>query len=397
MSTRPLLPRLPLLGLLMLLAWPAALHAQEGGAEEEGPQGCRRCDHRGVVDCGEHDEELRALEPHVFCNVNAACVDCGGALVIDCEKCDGGPENAAMEARRAELAAWAAQKHEVEGFVERALLRIDSPHLELLGSIDELQLTKKKRIGGHRFLHWLARDGEKAAVLIEQHYGAKREDFKAAQRLWFWQEMEDHKRIMADYLGSGGSGDFKALGRAPLFSVCTSDEVFGNDATALLTLGVHNVTHMMLSNHKREEWIGDLGAGWFDAGAAHWYEEKVFGIHRHYCVDEAPLPYDWNEGMWRAELRKLLDKEKDSILPALVRKQTGELRDYEHAQSWSVYDWLVATKPEALAPMLAGLKDRQPSRDLFQELLEMNLIEAEQAWRAWVDENYPRRPLKKPR
>lgn len=386
----------PLLAALstLLLLGPLAIAGAQEPATEDVPAGCRRCDHRGVVDCKQHDDELREMEAQVLCSQAAACTDCGGALVVDCERCEGGPENAAMEARRAELAAWAAIPHEVEAFLERDVLQIDSVHLQLLGSIDELKLSKKKRIDGHHFLHLVARDSEKAAVLIADHYGAERKDYLAAQRLWFWQDMADHKRIMADFLHSSGSGDFKGLGRTPLFSVCTSDGVFLDDFKSLHSLGVHNTVHMLLSNFDREEWIGDLGAGWFDAGAAHWYEEKVLGIHRHYCVDEAPFPFNWNEGLWRAELRKVLDKEKSSILPSLVRKQTGEMMDHEHAKAWSVYDWLAATRPETLKPMLAGLKNRQKSRDLFQEFVGLNLIEAEVEWRAWVDANYPRKEKK---
>ena len=60
-------------------------------------EGCKRCDHRGVVACPRHDGEMRAHEAHVlFCSVAAACADCGGALVVDCERCEGGPDNAGM-------------------------------------------------------------------------------------------------------------------------------------------------------------------------------------------------------------------------------------------------------------------------------------------------------------
>ena len=49
--------------------------------------GCRRCDHRGMVACGEHPEyEVGVL----YCNVAAACELCGGSLLVDCKYCDGG-------------------------------------------------------------------------------------------------------------------------------------------------------------------------------------------------------------------------------------------------------------------------------------------------------------------
>lgn len=381
--------------MLLLLATlcfaPLAAPDQSGA-----PVGCRSCKQRGVVDCARHDEELRELEPSVFCSAAAACPDCAGALMVDCPKCEGGPETAAMEARRTEIAAWlaASGEHAAETALGRLVLRIEAPHAHYAAEIVELKDGKKK-VDGHLFLHRLARDGERAAQLLAESYGLERErDYRAPMRLWFWQDAKTHTTLMREVLKSGSTGDFKLLGRKPVFSVCTSDEVFEDDYWRLLTLGTHNLVHMLQSNVWDEEWIGDQGGGWFDSGAAHWVEEKIYARVRHYCIEEAGQTPDFENGVWRAAVRAWLTKREGAILPALVKKQTGEMMPEEHALAWSFYDWLAATRPQALAPLLRSLKQRVPAREALPEHAGLGIVEAEQEWRTWVKENYPSREKK---
>jgi len=200
--------------LAALCAFPLA-----GAQEPAAPTGCKACKQRGVLDCPAHDEDLRALEETVFCSAAAACADCGGALRVDCPKCPGGPESAPVAARRAEIAAWlaASGKHAAEEALGRPVLRVESEHLRLAAEIAVLKDGKKK-VTGHAFLHHLARDGERAAALLAVPYGIERErDYRAPMRLWFWQRMEAHELLMREVLKSGSTGDFKLLGRKPIF------------------------------------------------------------------------------------------------------------------------------------------------------------------------------------
>lgn len=376
----------------------AVLLAPAAAQEQPELKGCKQCKERGVLDCKRHDEDLRALEAESYCSEAAACPDCGGALVVDCPKCPGGPDSAPAEARRAELAAWfaAAGPHPAAEALGRPVLRVETAHLRLAAEIDALRDGKKK-VSGHAFLHHLARDGERAAAMLAEQYHVERDrDYRAPMRLWFWQRMDAHTLLMREVLKSGSTGDFKLLGRKPVFSVCTSDPVFEDDYLRLLTLGVHNLVHMLQSNVWDEEWIGDQGAGWFDSGAAHWIEERIYGRVRHYCIEEAGEVPDWESGIWRAAVRAILAKRDAAILPALTRKQTGEMMPEEHALAWSFYDWIAATRPEALEPLLRALKRRVPAREALAEHAGADLLAAEQAWRAWVAETYPARE-KKPR
>lgn len=378
--------------LLAALLFAPIAAAQSGDA----PAGCKACKQRGVVDCARHEEELRELEPLVYCSEAAACPDCAGALRVDCPKCEGGPETAAMEARRAELAAWfaAAGEHVAETALGRKVLRIDAPHAHYAAEVAQLKDGKKK-VGGHLFLHRLARDGERAAALLAESYGIEHErDYRAPMRLWFWQDADTHAKLMREVLKSGSTGDFKLLGRKPVFSVCTSDEVFQDEYWDLLTLGTHNLVHMLQSNVWDEEWIGDQGGGWFDSGAAHWVEDKIYGRIRHYCIEEAGSPANFEDGVWRAAVRAWLDKREGALLPALVKKQTGEMMPEEHALAWSFYDWLAETRPQALNPLLRALKQRMPAREALPTHAGLGLVEAEQEWRSWVKKTYPAREKK---
>jgi hypothetical protein len=385
------------MGLFLAIALAAGLTQDPGRAEPPAPvlAGCKTCKLRGVTDCPEHEEDLRILERTVRCSQAAACQKCAGALVVDCPKCEGGPETAPAEARRADLAAWRATgKLPVEELLGREVLRVESEHVHLAAEIGTLRDGKKK-VDGHRFLHVLSRDAEAVATLLNAHYSVERErDYKAPMRLWFWQSLDVHVKVMREQLKVSGAGDVKILGRKPQFSVCTSDQSFQDEYVVLLTLGVHNLSHMLQSNLWDEIWIGDQGAGWFDAGAAHWYEEKLYGRSRHFCIDEAGSPPSWEDGVWRSAIKALLQKREAVIFPDLLKKQTGEMTPEEHALAWSIYDWLVATHPDALVPILKASKAKKPARELLPETMGMGILDAEKRWREWVEETYPGREKK---
>lgn len=379
---------------MLTIALSVALSANlfAAGAESSPAlDGCRRCKFRGVVACDEHDDDLRELEATVYCSVAARCEPCGGALLVDCEHCEGGPDNAAMEARRAELAAWLAVPHPLEEQLGMELIRVEDDRFLFAGRVDRLK-RGRKRVDGHHFFHHLARDAAHTARLVDEHYAVvPDEDYRAQMRLWLWQDPADHAKVMREYLLSSSTGDYKLLGKDPIFSACTSDAIFENEHDVLVALGVHNAAHMLTSNLFVERWIGLDGAGWFDAGLAHWYEREVVGEHRHYCVDEAHGPWKWTDEDWRVDVRKFLAKRDERVWTELVGMQTGELPDWGHAMSWSLYDWLVATKPEALRPLLEDLKALKPARDAVKERVGMDLLTAEAAWREWVVETYPRK------
>lgn len=366
--------------------------------QEKQLEGCRRCDERGVVECKRHRGELLELEAQVdFCSTAARCRDCAGALLLPCSRCDGGPDTAGMLARRDEIATWLKQEHQLEKFLGKQLVYMETAHLQLASDVEELRDGKKK-ISGHVLLHRVARDAEQSAELIDRHFGATSKDYRARMMLWFWGSQQTHRQVMENFLGSGSAGDFKWLGRDPRFSVNCKDSSFQLRAPTLHSLGVHNAAHMLISNLFSEIWIGDMGGGWFDSGSAHWYEEKIFNRVDNYCIDELDFIATWKNGEWRAALRKYLSRPgEDAILPRLLRQQTGAMMPRDHALAWSFWDWLATNHTTTLAPILKGLKLRRPERELFAEHLKMDVRQAETAWIEWVTATYPKKEPKRKR
>ncbi len=369
------------------------LAASPPSPAQEAPSGCRHCDHRGVLDCRRHPKDLVEYEREVrFCSVAAACPDCGGSLLVDCPRCEGGPESALLKRRRAEIAAWRARRLPVEERLGRSLLRGETEDFALIVDVPSLRLGKHA-IDGHHFLHRVLHDLRGTATRFHEHFQATRADQCGIERLWFWGRQRDHATAMLEFLSSGAGGDFKMLGKQPLFSVWTGDPVFGNDGERLRRLAVHNGAHMLMSNLYRELWIGDLRGGWFDAGAAHWYEAAVFGRSLNSCIDEAVRTPNYHDGHWRSALYELFRKKgQGPVLPELCNQLSGTLSDRQHALAWSLYDWLVEVHPDTLPAFLHGFQARKHSRELFRDLLHMDMHQTESAWRAWLATAYRPRP-----
>ena len=353
-------------------------------------EGCRRCDHQGVVVCPKHSEELLEAEARVhFCSLAAACEDCGGTLKIDCKHCDGGPGEAAVEARRAEIQAWLAE-NEVEAHFGRPVPRCETEHLQLTFEPGAKIKAGRKVVDPHLLMHQVADDCEFVATKVKEHFNVQPEDKLAKMRMWFWSSGKDHLSAVQAFMQIAATGDFKMLGKDPVFSVWQEPGLFST-APAIRSLFAHNIAHMIVSNLVAERDISIIGGGWFDAGVGHWYEYERFERSTNYCTEEASAVGQFSGGIWKASIRKLVEKASDNVFVPLMDKPTTTMTSEEQAICWSFYDWLVAEHQEALMPLLRGLKIKTSSRDLFQEHLGMNVLKAEETWRAWVSATYPKK------
>lgn len=372
--------------LLLLFSLPAQAAAQDGA---DPGKGCKLCHLEGVKECKKHGDRWLAAEAEVlYCSVAASCENCSGTLLIDCKRCTGGPGNLELEKRALRFERFEADPTPAQKLFERDLVRVITPHFDIIIDAEKLK-DGSKRMDAHEVAHALAREAEIAAEQFDAHLGAKLHHYTKRARIWYWGDKADHHKVNREVLGTNDDGAFKLFGPTPSYSCWTGDEGLKNAAMAIVSNGVHVGIHLLMSNVFRTEWIGNKKAGWFDVGAAHWYEENLFRRVSTYCIDEADANLNYENGQWRTAVRKYLVKNKKGLLPKLVQKISGTLWDEEHALGWSLYDWLVANHPKAIKPLLIGFKDRAETRDLFKKHLKMSIPQVEQAWRDWVMSSYP--------
>jgi len=354
------------------------------------PKGCKKCKERGVVDCNRHPKDLREaeMEEGVFCTDAARCQKCQGAMVLPCQKCDGGPETAAMVRRKRQAQAWLARDSKLETILQRPLRRLEAPGVELVLEARSLK-REKRRSDPHAFAHHMLGLLRETRAHIDQDFGTSLLDTSSPTRTWIWETAKDHLATAEGMLGIRPSGDFKWLGHQPVHSIWSGDLGIEGDASAAEANAVHNAAHMVISMLRRDAWIGDKGGGWFDVGSAHAYEEVVLGTRRNYCVEETNEVPDYAGGRWEPAILKFLARNREVMIPRLVGRQSGELTPRDHVLCWSLFEWLRATHPRALSPILAGLQVRKPARDLFREHVGLDVLAADTAWRTWVAETYP--------
>ena len=359
-------------------------------------ESCPNCLHQGVLPCKEHDEvpieeEIPSAEcPLEYCSWAADCPKCGGTLWVDCPRCPSGERSLEVDERARLIAAWKAS-NPLEQALGRPVPRLETRRFSLVADVETLPgpgKGNKKKVSGHELAHQLAHDLEHVAAQVAGHYAMEEPDYRAKMRLWLWHDLRSHRQAQEKFQGTLTTGDFKLLGRDPVFSVWTEPSLF-DTAPKVRALFSHNAAHMLLSNAFRPEWVGDIGGGWFDAGLGHWYEYELFGRTVNYCLEEAMLAENYENGQWRAAVRKRLEREKDPFLPGLLPQRTGAMSAAEHALCWSFYDFLVTAHPGVVRPILAELKQRKPAREILAQHLGADVFAIEDAWRAWVKEVYP--------
>lgn len=359
-------------------------------------EGCRRCDHQGVVVCPKHKEEMLEAEARVhFCSVAAECSDCEGTLRIDCRHCEGGPGVEPMEARRKEIQAWLGTS-EVAAHFGRSVPRCESDHLELVFETGRKIKDGRKTMDPHVLMHQVADDCEHVASRIVEHFQVEEGEevtkggFPAKMRMWLWSNADDHSSALETFLKMSARGDFKLLGRDPVFSVWQEPGLFST-APGIRSVFGHNIGHMLISNLDRELDISITGGGWFDAGIAHWYEYDRFERSVNYCTEEASIAESFANGVWKASMRKLVEKSDSGLFIATLSMPTTAMSAQQQAVCWSFYDWLVAVHRPKLRLILRGLKTKTPTRNLFREHLGMTTLDAEAAWKEWVMATYPKK------
>jgi hypothetical protein len=355
-------------------------------------ESCPNCLHRGVLPCKAHlevppeEEEPSPGNPIAYCSWAAACEKCAGTLWVDCGRCAHGERTDAVEERRRLIASW-LEPNSLERAIGRSVPRLDTERFALVVAVPDLP-DGARRMKAHVLAHRLARDLEHVAAKVTEHYAMTPRDYRCRMRMWIWDTLEDHRLAMEKFLGTITTGDFKLLGRDPVFSVWDEPTNF-DTVEKVRMLFAHNGAHMLLSNAFQPMWVGDIGGGWMDAGIGHWYEYELFGRTVNYCFEEATLPDGYEDGRWRAPVRRRLEREKEPCLPRLLPQRTGQMVAADHALCWSFYDYLLAAHPGKVRPILADLKQKKPAREVLAAQLGLDVFQVEEAWRAWVSAAYP--------
>ena len=350
--------------------------------------GCKECHFSGAIDCKNHGA-LFEHEIHVdFCSFAAQCKDCSGSMLKDCKHCESGPKRQERLRRIGKIERFMNEKTDAGELLEQSLPRLITPHFDICITAKKMK-NGSKNVNTHELMHLMAQECEKAAEIFNSHFEAKSYHYSGRSRLWYWNSEETHKEICINILGSNGGADLKLYGANPALSSFSNGRGLENKALNVVRNSVHVAAHLMLSSVHGPQWIGNKKAGWFDVGAAHWYELKLFSRTATYCIEEGNSGVDYEGGMWHTAVKKYLKKNKSSILPKLTQLTSGVLEKEQHALSWSLYDYMVSNHTSKLKKILLGFKAGETTRDLFKKHLNMSVIQVEEAWRQWVAETYP--------
>ena len=351
---------------------------------------CKRCESTGMVPCKEHKKaECLLHDGSIYCSEFKGCSECSGTGWVDCQKCENTLAVAELERRieeRERKEQGLARIHEEMG---RDLRIAETPNFILVWELDSLKVDKKNK-NAHELLHLYAGRLDRLHKDYCEAVKATPRHFKKKSMVMVWWLPKDQIDASLRFCGNSNRSGVKLLGANPTYSVCGNRQFMRGDEELHRNL-VHNVTHLLLSHHSPSQWIGNIKGGWADAGLAHWFEEKYWGICTNYCYQEQNTNVDFKGGKYRVAVRKLVAANKEPKASAIFQKNTDNLTPEEHAISFSYVDYLLSIDGAKFYKLVTYLKQRQPVREAFKACFELNPLQFEERWRAWVLETYPTR------
>jgi hypothetical protein len=325
----------------------------------------------------------------LFCSFLDGCALCGGTGWLDCDRCESPEAEARNAKKRAALPAVAAGLKPLDEAMKRPLRKAESPHFVLVWEVDELKVDKR-RLDAHELLHLYVRRMEELYAAYTTTFGVADTDFKEKSKLFVWSYLPDHLEASKVFCGNSAERGVKLMGGSTAYSVAGIKRFFKDDEALHRNL-VHSTAHLLLSHQRPSNWIGQIKGGWADAGVAHWFEDKFFGICDNYCYQEVDTMADFKGGVWRPAVRKLVALGEASPVAVVMQKNTTVLAPSEHALAFSYVDFLIATDAAKTNRLLMRLREKVETRDAMQEHFGWNLLQFEAAWKAWVLETYPAR------
>jgi len=389
-----ILPRL-LCFLALFVGATAVGWAQDNGGEEPAPKvwpKCLKCKTLGKLPCPDkqHKGLDLSLEVHLrYCGELKGCPTCAGIGWIDCDDC----ERPDVEA---ELAAWHAEypklKEAADGLDEEMgfpLHTIIGEHMLLVFEIESLKVDKR-RLDQHELMHLYM---DRLEFLYNDYVTSlhvKSGSFLERSRVFVWWTDKDQKDGSLRFCQQSAGQGVKLLGIHPSYSLCGNKRYHKDDESLHRNL-VHNVAHLLLSHQSPSAWIGNQKGGWADAGLAHWFEDRYFGVCDNYCYQEQNTNQDFKGGKWKPAVKKMVQLGEEPPVGTVFSRNTDGLLLPEHAVAFSYIDFLMQKDPGSLNLLLRRLRAKTPTRDALAEAFGYTPIQFEEAWKEWVKATYPLR------
>ena len=154
---------------------------------------------------------------------------------------------------------------------------------------------------------------------------------------------------------------------------------------------IHAVTHLLSSQMPPMQWLGNKGHGWIDEGMSHWFEDKILGRCTNFCYEEIRLAAGagFKGGKWRPAVRKLADEGKLPTFASFMGKQTDELSFPEHATSFAMIDFLIATRGGAkFRDLVRAVKGSTATRDALNQVYGLSPLSIDAVFVEWIKANY---------
>jgi hypothetical protein len=90
-------------------------------------------------------------------------------------------------------------------------------------------------------------------------------------------------------------------------------------------------------------------------------------------------------------VRKLVATDQAPSVGEVFSRTTDELSLPEHAVSFSYVDYLLHLDGKKFNQLMQRLRAKEVTRDALKRIYDMNPLQFEERWKAWVLETYPTR------
>lgn len=356
---------------------------------------CRPCDSTGLVACEEAvhkgvDLDLERSGTLRFCSHVHDCDACEGVGLVPCQRCEREGLTDVLAARAEARRSGAAAHGKLEEELGHDLFGGESDHFRLLWDLESMKVGRK-RLDRHELLHLFAERMEAVHARYREVLVVEEREIPDRSTMAVFWLPADHADASRRYCGGSATMGVKRMGPHPWFSVCGNRSHFADD-TDLHRYLVHNATHLVLSNHTPQQWMGQFkGAAWYDEGLASWLEIDLAGAAQTWCFQEQDVRGSWGDGKWRLGIRKLLAKDAAPSVATVLSRDVNALEMVEQAVAFSLIDYLIARDPKALPALGRALKNKTEVREALKVTYELSPLTLELAWKEWVLETYPTR------